>query len=150
MISYEQAFELSLSAFAIRLRDRKRYEEMLEIYDKIIERYTERKNMKFKISQWNNNGYYVICCEKSGCNTHFIWKDGTVHLNSTGYIKANFSFDLAKGYWSTKKEAEIFFAGWLSSQQIDTNRFTKEQEYPLGMRYKDIYGVTWTYYRRIK
>ena len=104
--------------------------------------------MKFKVSQWNNNGYYVICCEKSGCNTHFIWKDGTVHLNSTGYLGANSNFDLAKGYWSTQKEAEIFLAGWQTLNPPPPpklNQVDYEPEYELGTLYKDSVGMTYKY-----
>lgn len=106
--------------------------------------------MKFKISQWNNNGYYVICCEKSGCNTHFIWKDGTVHLNSTGYLEANSNFDLAKGYWSTQKEAEIFLAGWQVLNPLpkpDLSQVDYEPEYELGTRWMDAGRRTYRYYK---
>ncbi len=134
--------------------------------------------MKFKVREWSSQGHFAICCEKPKYNTYFIWKDGTVHHNSTGWAKAEQDFDKTAGFWATQKEAEIFLAGWLllkrdfqglynlereiatpkkdkgffwiQTSNINIGRVDKEQQYPLGMRYKDIYGMTWTYYHKPK
>ena len=105
--------------------------------------------MIFKVSQqWNNNGYYVICCEKQGGNTYFIWKDGTVNYNSTGYLEADCNFDKAPGYWSTRKEAEIFLVGWKvlnPTPKPDLSQVDYGPEYELGTLYKDFVGTTYQY-----
>ena len=49
-----------------------------------------------------------------------------------------------KGY--CKKNHYVLCDDFERKFKIDTNRFTKEQEYPLGMKYKDI----WTHYHKLK
>lgn len=112
--------------------------------------------MIFKVINWTNsdgNHHYVICCEKPKGNTYFIWKDGTVNHNSTGYLEVNFDFDHAAGYWSTQKEAEIFLAGWKALNTLpkpDLSQVDYEPEYELGTRYVQYINGIRTVYRYVK
>ena len=126
--------------------------------------------MIFKVKNWTaydkDNPHYVICCEKpeysilkmqrfnilifgrSCINTYFIWKDGTVHHNSTGWIADDCNYGKTLGFWVTQKEAEIFLAGWKvlnPTPKPDLSAVDYEPEYELGTLYKDSVGITFQY-----
>lgn len=84
----------------------------------------------FKVRSWSSNGDIVICIEQAGNNTLFLWKDGTVHHNSTGLaeIGGPAEMSLAAGYWKTEVEARIFLAGWRSLSPAGALMVIKHRE----------------------
>ncbi len=101
-----------------------------------IERYQQ---LEWDIVEWGNTGNYCIICpvEYSGCgpkSNFFLWKDGTIHVNSTGlaeyesehnidiHSRDKRQFPLAKGYFKTRYEAGMFLNGYLVSKTLDIDR----------------------------
>lgn len=74
---------------------------------------------EFKVDVWASNGCHAIFVDYLGNDVLFLWKDGTIHHNSTGWIKAGRpdEHSLAPGFWKTEREAAIFLAGWRSLTQ---------------------------------
>lgn len=109
-------------------------------------RVGERKNMKFKVRKIYGTGLYYIR-HKSKCNC--LWKDGLVHT-AEDYRDGKVNGEGVNGpsYWSTRKEAEIFLAGWLvlnPTSPPDLSKVDYEPEYELGTLYKDSVGITFQY-----
>lgn len=88
--------------------------------------------MIFKVIKWGEEMY----CISDGNN--FIHRDGT--------IKGNAPFK--KAYWETKKEAEIFLAGWLTLNPLPKPKLDQvdlEPQYEIGTRYMDSVGRSYRY-----
>lgn len=82
----------------------------------------------------------------SGKGHYYISNDDVIFVLKNGNISTVFFHC----YWESKKEAEIFLAGWQALQQINTSKVDKEQHYPLGMLHTDVFGQTWIYFHKVK
>ena len=98
----------------------------------------EKKNMNsknFKVRKISNNKEHYYISNKDGI---LVLKNGNISA---------VSFHC---YWESKKEAEIFLAGWevlnpLPKPELD--RIDFEPEYELGTRYVDASGRVYKYYK---
>lgn len=100
-----------------------------------VEKFTDDRNYSILLQALLTEKYFKFVCpagwkiteiNRSGCGWHvvqgdrnYLWKDFTLHYNTTGYIKFgkdhNFppKFGEAPGYWPTKQKAEAALAAYL-------------------------------------
>jgi len=86
--------------------------ENYKIYNKLYKRKAEPMreflSTDFEVMTWSEQreDLYTIYAEDGPEDGYFLWKDGTIHLNSTGYAEAGEVFEDSLGYFATEEEAE--------------------------------------------